>query len=63
VVIMSGSPVDDGPGEGQTQSTPDLLADALSPVVDPAYGSGSPAGTGSDGGDADSGPDKDVEKL
>ncbi|CAI3799271.1 hypothetical protein NKCBBBOE_02284 [Pseudarthrobacter sp. MM222] len=47
--------MDDGPESDDTESLPDLLADALSPVVHPDYDSGSRAGSGSEGGNGDSG--------
>ncbi len=46
---MSDSPKDEGPDTGRPESVPDLLADALSPVVDPDHDSGSGAVAGSDG--------------
>jgi hypothetical protein len=37
--------MDDSPEADDTESVPDLLADALSPVVHPDYDSGSRAGS------------------
>jgi hypothetical protein len=51
---MSDIPMDEGPEADQTESVPELLADALSPVVHPDFDSGSRAGSGSDDSNADS---------